>query len=160
MVSIGGWSNSVDDLAFDKVTATPEDMDKFTTEAVEFMQKYGFDGIDIDWEYPDNDDRKTKFVALIKQLREKLTAAGKEDDIYYQLSIAVTADHKKMQYIDPKVVKDYVDNVNVMTSTVALIHKQVITQDCTLTMRTRIKSLICHQLWLNMLKSMKCQRTS
>ena len=115
MVSIGGWSNSVDDLAFDKVTATPEDMDKFTTEAVEFMQKYGFDGIDIDWEYPDNEYRKTKFVALIKQLREKLTAAGKEDDIYYQLSIAVTADHKKMQYIDPKVVKDYVDNVNVMT---------------------------------------------
>lgn len=115
MVSIGGWNNSVDDLAFDIVTKTPEKMDAFTDEAVKFMLDYKFDGIDIDWEYPDNEDRKTKFIALMKQLREKLTAAGKENDTYYQLSIAVTASHEKMEFIAPEVVNEYVDNFNVMT---------------------------------------------
>lgn len=115
MVSIGGWNNSVDDLAFDIVTETPEKMDAFTDETVKFMLDHNFDGIDIDWEYPDNNDRKTKFVALMKQLREKLTVAGKENDTYYQLSIAVTASHEKMEFIAPETVNDYVDNFNVMT---------------------------------------------
>lgn len=115
MVSIGGWTNSVDDHGFDHATATPERMDRFTTQLVDFMLNYHFDGIDIDWEYPENDEQKEKFVALIKQLREKMTAAGKENDIYYQLSIAVTANHEKMEFIAPKITNDYVDNFNVMT---------------------------------------------
>ncbi|MBO0432056.1 glycosyl hydrolase family 18 protein [Enterococcus sp. DIV0660C] len=115
MVSIGGWNNSVNDMAFDIVTKTPEKMDAFTDEAVKFMLDHNFDGIDIDWEYPDNADRQTKFIALMKQLREKLTVAGKENDTYYQLSIAVTASHEKMEFIAPETVNEYVDNFNVMT---------------------------------------------
>ncbi|ASZ07063.1 hypothetical protein CK496_03690 [Enterococcus thailandicus] len=115
MVSIGGWNNSVNDMAFDIVTKTPEKMDAFTDEAVKFMLDHNFDGIDIDWEYPDNTDRQTKFIALMKQLREKLTVAGKENDTYYQLSIAVTASHEKMEFIAPETVNEYVDNFNVMT---------------------------------------------
>lgn len=115
MVSIGGWNNSVEDLAFDIVTKTPEKMDEFTTDIVNFVLKHGFDGVDIDWEYPDNEDRKTKFIALMKQLREKLTVAGKTNDTYYQLSIAVTASHEKMEFIAPETVNQYVDNFNVMT---------------------------------------------
>lgn len=115
MVSIGGWNNSVEDLAFDIVTKTPEKMDEFTTDIVNFVLKHGFDGVDIDWEYPDNEDRKTKFIALMKQLREKLTVAGKASDTYYQLSIAVTASHEKMEFIAPETVNQYVDNFNVMT---------------------------------------------
>ncbi|ENZ5600133.1 glycosyl hydrolase family 18 protein [Enterococcus hirae] len=115
MVSIGGWTNSVDDHGFDHATATPERMDRFTTQLVDFMLNYHFEGIDIDWEYPENDEQKEKFVALIKQLREKMTAAGKENDVYYQLSIAVTANHEKMAFIAPEITNDYVDNFNVMT---------------------------------------------
>ncbi|NSS93212.1 bacterial Ig-like domain-containing protein [Enterococcus faecalis] len=115
MVSIGGWTNSVDDRGFDHATATPERMNRFTDQLVEFMLKYEFDGIDIDWEYPENNEEKTKFVALLKQLREKMIRAGKEDDQYYQLSIAVTANHQKMEFIAPKIVNEYVDSFNVMT---------------------------------------------
>ncbi|MFV0560817.1 MAG: glycoside hydrolase family 18 protein [Enterococcus sp.] len=114
MVSIGGWNNS-QELAFDRVTATDAKMDAFTTELVQFMLAHNFDGVDIDWEYPDNADRQTKFIAMMKQLREKMTEAGKENDQYYQLTAAVTADHNKMEYISPEVLKDYVDNFNVMT---------------------------------------------
>ncbi|WP_165003881.1 MULTISPECIES: glycosyl hydrolase family 18 protein [unclassified Enterococcus] len=115
MVSIGGWTNSVDDRGFDHATATPERMNRFTDQLVEFMLTYQFDGIDIDWEYPENEEEKEKFVALIKQLREKMTKAGKENDFYYQLSIAVTANHEKMAFIAPEITNDYVDNFNVMT---------------------------------------------
>ncbi|MCI1904400.1 MAG: glycosyl hydrolase family 18 protein [Enterococcaceae bacterium] len=115
MFSIGGWNNSVVDHGFDLVTQTPEKMDAFTTEAVQFMLKYDYDGLDIDWEYPDNAERQAKFTALIKQLREKLTKAGMQDDRYYQLSIAVTANHEKMPFIAPKEVNEAVDSFNVMT---------------------------------------------
>ena len=115
MVSIGGWTNSVDERGFDHATATPARMNRFTDQLVDFMLKYGFDGIDIDWEYPENNEEKEKFVALIKQLREKMTEVGKENDQYYQLSIAVTANHQKMEFIAPEVVNQYVDSFNVMT---------------------------------------------
>lgn len=44
MVSIGGWTNSVDDHGFDHATATPERMDRFTTQldaAVETYLEFG-----------------------------------------------------------------------------------------------------------------------
>ncbi|EPH95600.1 carbohydrate binding domain protein [Enterococcus faecalis 13-SD-W-01] len=115
MVSIGGWTNSVDDKGFDHATATPERIDRFTDQLVEFMINYGFDGIDLDWEYPENNEQKEKFVVLVKQLREKMTAVGKENDQYYQLSAAVTANHEKMAFIAPEITKDYLDSFNVMT---------------------------------------------
>lgn len=115
MFSIGGWNNSVYDRGFDIITETPEIMDRFTTQVVDFLLEFGFDGVDVDWEYPENDEEKEKFVALIKQIREKLTQAGIERDTYYQLSIAVTANHAKMEFIDPVEVNKYVDSFNVMS---------------------------------------------
>lgn len=115
MFSIGGWNNSVYDKGFDIITETPEIMDRFTTQIVDFLLEFGFDGVDVDWEFPENDEEKEKFVALIKQIREKLTAAGIERDTYYQLSIAVTANHEKMEFVDPVEVNQYVDTFNVMS---------------------------------------------
>ena len=49
MISIGGWTLSG---AFSDVALTENSREIFAYSAVDFMVEYGFDGIDIDWEYP------------------------------------------------------------------------------------------------------------
>jgi GH18 family chitinase len=91
LLSIGGWSmNSGDDMPnsgnphpygpytyqlFSKMAADPAGRTQFIGSAIAYAQKYGFDGIDIDWEYPGYISRGgdpndlTNFLALVQEFR-------------------------------------------------------------------------------------------
>ena len=47
--SIGGWTLSDN---FPAIAANPELREHFAQQCVDLISAYGFDGIDIDWEYP------------------------------------------------------------------------------------------------------------
>ena len=47
---------------------------QFVTTAVTFVKDLGFDGVDIDWEYPANPTQASNFVSLLQELRSKLDA--------------------------------------------------------------------------------------
>jgi len=113
MASIGGWNNSLEGV-FEEATATDAGVDKLTNSMLAFMLEWGFDGIDVDWEYPDTDAEKTQFTKLMQSLRSKLDAQGKKDDKYYQLSAAVTTNHNNIEFINPTVTTPLMDSVNVM----------------------------------------------
>ena len=113
MASIGGWNNSEEGV-FEAATATDAGVDKLANSMLAFMLEWGFDGIDVDWEYPDTDAEKTQFTKLMQSLRSKLDAQGKKDDKYYQLSAAVTTNHNKIAFINPEVTTPLMDSVNVM----------------------------------------------
>lgn len=49
IISIGGWARSEN---FSTLTSTPAGREKIARSAVEFMLKYQFDGIEIDWQFP------------------------------------------------------------------------------------------------------------
>ncbi len=52
-LSLGGWNfnaNSETASIFGDMSATPENRSKFIKSTISFCRKYGFDGIDIDWE--------------------------------------------------------------------------------------------------------------
>ncbi len=65
ILSIGGWSfNDPKDpmgqytyKLFSEMASTPENRNNFITSAIAYAHKYGFDGIDIDWEYPGDSTR-------------------------------------------------------------------------------------------------------
>lgn len=114
ILSIGGWNNS-EEGAFEAATANDEGIEKLANSIVSYMLTWNFDGVDIDWEYPDTDTEKTQFTKLVKSVRSKLDDQGKKDDRYYQLSAAVTANHNKIQYINPAETVPLLDSVNVMT---------------------------------------------
>ncbi len=97
MISIGGWTLSGE---FSDIALTPSSRDRFARSAIAFMKKYGFDGIDIDWEYPvggglgSNKVRpqdKQNYTLLLQELRRQLDAAARNDGKKYYLSIAAPA---------------------------------------------------------------------
>ena len=59
-VSIGGWAFNDDgpyQSVFTKVAGDSKATQILAHNLMGFMDKYGFDGVDIDWEYPGADDR-------------------------------------------------------------------------------------------------------
>lgn len=83
-LALGGWNDSQGDKYSRLVRSEPA-RKKFVRHAVEFCKKYGFGGLDLDWEYPvcwqtecnkGFSDEKEGFTALVRELR---TAFDRED---------------------------------------------------------------------------------
>lgn len=64
-LSFGGWKLS-ETPVFTQMTASANTRAAFITSAIAFVRKYGFDGIDIDWEYPAGETDKDNFSALFR----------------------------------------------------------------------------------------------
>jgi len=121
LISIGGWtlSGRFSDIALTSATRT-----KFAASAMAFIRKYGFEGVDIDWEYPgggglpsnvSRPEDKQNFTSLLAELRRQLDLAGQADGRRYYLSIAAPAGPDKIANIQPAAIAAVVDWINVMT---------------------------------------------
>lgn len=78
-ISLGGWSYQDVPLeaAFREGTNTPEKIAQLTGEIIALAEDYGFDGVDVDWEYPRvHDGSKEQYEAFIGQLYSKLKPKG------------------------------------------------------------------------------------
>ena len=80
MISVGGWTWS---MYFSDVAKTEQTRKLFVDSCVEFVAKWGFDGVDIDWEYPVEGGLPTNhhdpadgenYTLLLKLMRESLDA--------------------------------------------------------------------------------------
>lgn len=121
LVSVGGWtwSGSFSDIAY-----TAASRQKFAASAVLFIRQYGFDGVDLDWEFPvagglaGNVERavdKTNFTLLLQELRNQLDAAGKADGKAYLLTIASAAFPAYVTNVELAKIASLVDWMNLMT---------------------------------------------
>ena len=80
LLSVGGWSYNDTPLegVFTEATADSEKVLKFTENITEMCDKYGFDGVDMDWEHPRVDGTSAKqYEELMLVLSEKLHAESK-----------------------------------------------------------------------------------
>jgi chitinase len=119
LYSIGGWVWSDQ---FSNIAAYDTSRKKFARSAVKLMKLYGFDGIDIDWEFPgqreqDNIFRpadKENFTLLLVELRKQLDLEAKTDGSNYLLTIATGANQEYINHTDLKKAHQYLDFINVM----------------------------------------------
>ncbi|KAF9479509.1 hypothetical protein BDN70DRAFT_806951 [Pholiota conissans] len=91
LLSIGGWTYSQSGN-FNFVTSASSRA-TFVTSAVQLIEDYGFDGIDIDFEYPSNSAQGQGLADLMTALRTAFNnlASQKGDSTPYLLTAAVAA---------------------------------------------------------------------
>ena len=74
LLSIGGWTYAHEQKHFDAPAATPQGRKKFADSCVKLIKDLGFDGIDIDWEYPQNPEQGQQMLMLLKEIRAAMEA--------------------------------------------------------------------------------------
>ncbi|TFK97754.1 glycoside hydrolase superfamily [Pterulicium gracile] len=91
ILSIGGWTYSQAGH-FNFVTSASARAN-FVSSAIQLVKDYGFDGIDVDYEYPSSPALGQGFADLLTATRTALNslAASNKDTVPYQLSVAVAA---------------------------------------------------------------------
>ncbi|XP_071446319.1 probable chitinase 10 [Hetaerina americana] len=84
VIAIGGWNDSLGDK-YSRLVNNPGSRSKFVQHVVDFIEKYGFDGLDLDWEYPKcwqvncnqgPDSDKEGFANLVKELSAAFKPKG------------------------------------------------------------------------------------
>ena len=76
MIAIGGWNDSQGTTKYSSLVADPAKITAFVNSVVAFLKTYGFDGLDIDWEYPSSAADKTGYVNLLAALRSAFAPSG------------------------------------------------------------------------------------
>ncbi|CAL4073812.1 unnamed protein product, partial [Meganyctiphanes norvegica] len=111
MLAIGGWNEG--SVKYSEMARNETSRAIFIKSVVKLMQEHGFDGFDLDWEYPGGrggiPEDKKNFVLLIKELREAFSSHG------FLLSSAVGAGSDKIDtgYDVPELAKN-LDFINLM----------------------------------------------
>jgi chitinase len=113
ILSVGGWTAS---SPFPAIAADPVRRDRFAASCVTLMKQEGFDGIDIDWEYPKTADT-ANFTGLIKAFRAEMQRQGPNprNGAPFLLTIAASSAKYWINFIDVAGIAPYLDWVNVMS---------------------------------------------
>lgn len=72
LLSIGGWTYTNEKKHMDSPAATEAGRKKFAASAVQLLKDCGFDGLDIDWEYPQSATQGAQMLALLQEIRRQL----------------------------------------------------------------------------------------
>jgi chitinase len=120
-MSVGGYSHSG---KFSDVALSTGTRRRFAQSCIQFMKQNGFEGIDIDWEFPvsggaasnlHRPEDKQNFTALLAELRSDLDAQGTRDGRQYLLTIAGPAGPSEIGNIDLGAIQPLVDWINLET---------------------------------------------
>ena len=87
LLSVGGWTYSQSGH-FNFITDAGKRA-TFVSSAVQLVEDYGFDGIDIDFEFPSTDALASGFASLVSELRSAFDslAQKKGDSVPYQITV-------------------------------------------------------------------------
>ncbi|GJJ06510.1 hypothetical protein Clacol_000702 [Clathrus columnatus] len=113
LLSIGGWTYSP---SFHPVVINPTLRRRFVESAITLLEDYGFDGLDIDYEYPRNEKEAQGYVELLKELRYGLDQHRQKTEVYFKyiLTIAAPCGPDKFKKLQAQEMDKYLTFWNLM----------------------------------------------
>ncbi len=121
LISIGGWTLSD---KFSDVALTAASREKFAASCVSFCKKYGFDGVDLDWEYPVSGglannryrpEDKQNYTLLVKEIRRQFDIQEVTDKRDWLITIAAPAGYDKYANFEMGELAKTLDWINIMS---------------------------------------------
>ncbi|KAG0216867.1 hypothetical protein BGX31_000440, partial [Mortierella sp. GBA43] len=120
LISVGGWSFTHPEGGgggggggtrhrFERMIQSKASRKTFIESCIEFCQFFGFDGVDIDYEYPSYQDRAS-MTALFKEMRDAFDTEGSG----LVLSLAGASFQEGVQGYELDKVAEYVDFIMIM----------------------------------------------
>ncbi|KAK5075190.1 Chitinase 4 [Lithohypha guttulata] len=113
LLSIGGWTYSSN---FAAPASTPAGRQRFAQSAVQIMEDLGLDGIDVDWEYPQDDAQAQDLVQLLHEVRSELFKAEqrRRSRVHFLLTVACPAGPQHFTKMRIREMDGYLDFWNLM----------------------------------------------
>ncbi|KAI0179604.1 glycoside hydrolase family 18 protein [Hypoxylon sp. FL1284] len=113
LLSVGGWTYSSN---FKQPASTAAGRATFASTCVDLIKNLGFDGIDIDWEYPQSAAEAADLVALLRAVREAMDAySGTLPAPYhFELTVACPAGAQNYSKLDLPAMDQLLDFWNLM----------------------------------------------
>ena len=108
LLAIGGWGTAA---GFVASTATHEIRSYFISNIIDIVDQYGYDGIDIDWEYPQTNEQRNNLNLFISELDSTLNIHNPD----LILSMAVPISNWAGQWYDFFTLNQHIDFFNAMT---------------------------------------------
>ncbi|KAF2845251.1 glycoside hydrolase family 18 protein, partial [Plenodomus tracheiphilus IPT5] len=116
IIGVGGWEFSdpgATRYTWSNMTSKQENRNAFIESFQQFISKWKFTGIDIDWEWPGSSDRggnaadKENQVAFVAELRK---AMGSD----FTISVVIPAQYDYLKNMDPTGLEAQVDWLNIL----------------------------------------------
>ncbi len=112
LLSLGGWGW---DKQFAAIVSKPEAEDRYVTSVMEIVDGDDYDGIDLDWEYPDTKEEVVGFERLSRRFRKELDAIGEKKGRPMVLTMAASANPGTLRWLGKEFLLETMDWINVMT---------------------------------------------
>jgi len=112
ILSLGGWGC---DRQFASIVARPEAEDRYVKSVMAIVDDSDYDGIDLDWEYPDTENEIVGFERLTRRLRTQLDAVGDKKKRRMVLTMAASSNPGTLKWLSKEFLLETMDWVNVMT---------------------------------------------
>jgi chitinase len=112
LLSLGGWGW---DKQFTAIVSRPEAESRYLNAVMGAVDQFDYDGIDIDWEYPDTRAEIAGFDRLARRFRLDLDALGERKGRRMFLTMAASANPGTLRWLDKELLLQTMDWINVMT---------------------------------------------
>ncbi|TFK75441.1 glycoside hydrolase [Pluteus cervinus] len=113
LLSIGGWTYSP---KFHPIVVNRQLRARFVESSVKLLEDYGLDGLDVDYEYPSNDEQARGYTQLLREMRLALDrhAQQKGPNCHFLLTIAAPCGPQNYRKLHIEEMDDYLDFWNLM----------------------------------------------